>query len=226
MSMISSCTTQAISAPSQRFRIIPAGLFRAHDGRPYCLQGWFMNGAAAQRIIATAIANKRDYLIDYEHQTLNAQSNTGAVPAAGWFKHLQWIEGDGLYVTDARWTAQASSMISSKEYRYISPVFSFDSAGNVTGLHSIALTNNPALDGLTDLAAASRQLPSTSHSGITDKDHAMMQHIFGKDYVREACLNTGKQAALTANVSLGGGISASDDAKLRHFFGEDYAKNI
>jgi phage I-like protein len=45
-------------------------------------------------------------------------------------------------------------MIAAGEYRFISPVFSYDESGRVTELHMAALTNYPALDGMAALAAA------------------------------------------------------------------------
>lgn len=105
-------------------------------------------------IIGTANARANEFVIDYEHQSLNANRNGAPAPAAGWFKRMEWRDGDGLYVIDARWTDIAAKMIATREYRYISPVFTFDKSGNVSSILSAALTNTPALDGLTDLAAA------------------------------------------------------------------------
>lgn len=226
MSMIASCSAQAIGGNKTRFRIIPAGLFRARDGRPQNMPGWVMDRTVAQRIIAATAASKGDVVIDYEHQTLDAHKKTGAVPAAGWFKQLEWVEGDGLYVTDARWTARASAMISANEYRYISPVFTFDAAGNVTSLHSIALTNNPALDGLTDLAAATSLRPAAQPQGMSAKDHATMQQVFGQDYMHDiAKLNADQQAESAARIPPKG-VNSLDHYKLQQLFGRDYAKGV
>jgi phage I-like protein len=156
--LLSHCSTQALNTPGHDFRLLPAGLFSATDGRPQGLPGWRMSRAGALEIIKLAAARVTDFVIDYEHQSLNTASNGKPNPAAGWFKRLEWREGDGLYVTDARWTARAAAMIKAKEYRFISPVFEYDNTGNVLGIVSAALTNIPALDGLTELAAASRVL--------------------------------------------------------------------
>ncbi len=153
--LLSHCSTQALAEPVDEFRLMPAGLFSATDGRPQGLPGWRMSRAGALEIIRLAAARVSDFLIDYEHQSLNTASNGKPNPAAGWFKRLEWREGDGLYVTDARWTASAAAMIKAKEYRFISPVFHYDKQGEVLGIVSAALTNTPALDGLTELAAAS-----------------------------------------------------------------------
>ncbi|KAB2928807.1 MAG: hypothetical protein F9K30_00225 [Dechloromonas sp.] len=168
--LLANCSTQPLTAPLAAFRIMPAGRFSASDGRPHGLQGWQLNRPEALSIVKLAAARFGDYVIDYEHQTLNTASNGQPNPAAGWFKRLEWREGDGLYVTDARWTERASAMIRAKEYRFISPTFHHDDAGRVLDIINIALTNNPALDGLTDLAAASRRLhgqPATAQEIAT-----------------------------------------------------------
>ena len=146
------------------FRLVPAGRFRANDGRPHGISGWLMDGDSARRIIAELSARKNDLLIDYEHQSLRTQETGKPAPAAGWFKQLAWREGDGLYITDARWTRNAAAMLSAQEYRYISPVFHFDDVtGRVLSIVGAAVTNTPGLDGLTDLVALKANLPAATH---------------------------------------------------------------
>lgn len=143
----------------QEFRLFPAGRFRAADGsgRPAKpAAGWLMNAAAAQRLIAAAQARQNDYLLDYEHATLTATKAGQKAPAAGWFKSLEWREGDGLYVIEPRFTAVAAEHIAALEYRYVSPVFASDQqTGEVMAFYHAALVNNPGLDGLTDFSALS-----------------------------------------------------------------------
>lgn len=58
----------------------------------------------------------------------------------------------GLYATGLRWTDRAAALIRAQEYRYISPVIAWDrQTGEVRAVLMAALTNRPALDGLTDL---------------------------------------------------------------------------
>lgn len=137
-------------------RLLPAGRFKAKDGRPQGLpDGWLLNDASAQAVIDSAKTQQDKFLIDYEHQTLYSKDNGAKAPAAGWFSALEWRPGDGLYATDVEWTAAAAQAIQAKEYRYISPVLTFNpKTGEVTGLLMAALVNYPALDGLADLAAA------------------------------------------------------------------------
>lgn len=138
-----------VVASGKAFRILPAGAFSSNDGRPGDGRSWMLSADRGQAIAALAAQRSNDFVIDYEHQTLKpGQKN----PAAGWFKALE-MRPDGLYVTDPRWTDEAKSLIQAQQYRYISPVFSYHPETlEVMSLHSLALTNNPALLGLTDLS--------------------------------------------------------------------------
>lgn len=163
-------------SPSSKamFRILPAGRFKAADGRPGN-GSWVLTQDIGNALISAAKASAADYPIDYEHQTLETVKNGAPAPAAGWFKNLEWKE-DGLYVMDARWTDRAKDMIDRNEYRYISPVFTYDEKSfAVRRLHSIALTNTPALPSLTDLASLRHQETSTAAA-----------HDFGGEKSRDA----------------------------------------
>lgn len=178
MAALATCTASALTGAEKTIRLIPAGLFRATDSRPVGLSGWILNASNAAAIIKAAASRADDFVIDYEHQTMQASKNGQPAPAAGWFKRLEWREGQGLFAVDVRWVARASSMIIAREYRYVSPVFGFDAkTGEVQSLHSAAITNNPALDGLTDIAAAKRQAGDvTQRSGVPEYSRPMSQH--------------------------------------------------
>lgn len=133
-------------------RLLPAGQFRARDGRPWDAPYWLIDAVIAANVIRRAANRADNFVIDYEHQTLLADQNGQPAPAAGWFKTVEWRE-DGLYAVDVEWTQRAAQMLADREYRYLSPVFRYDPAtGEVLELLHAALTNHPALDGLTDLA--------------------------------------------------------------------------
>lgn len=159
-------------AGKQEFRIIPAGRFKSSDGRPAGGM-WSMNGANGANMVDAAQRRQSDYVIDYEHQTMLSNTNGKPAPAAGWFKQLAWRD-DGLYVIDARWTVAAKTMLDAEQYRYVSPVFTFDTKTfEITELVNIALTNEPALHGLTDLASLNSQggqAPGTPSGAITAAD--------------------------------------------------------
>ena len=82
-----------------------------------------------------------DLVIDYEHQTLTGEQ----APAAGWVKEL--FLDDGQIKARVEWTDRAKAYLSNREYRYLSPVITVRKADNkAMGLHSIALTNTPAIE--------------------------------------------------------------------------------
>mgnify|MGYP001080871091 CR=1 FL=1 len=148
---IAACA-RPISAGTE-IQLFPAGKFRATDGRPKDAPYWYTDASIAAAIIAQVGALANSLVLDYEHQTLFATQNGQPAPAAGWFKTLEWREGDGLYAVDVKWTDRAAAMIAAGEYRYISPVFGYDKkTGAIKSIINAALTNNPALDGMDEVA--------------------------------------------------------------------------
>jgi len=151
--------TKDISAPGA-VQLFPEGDFTARDGRPGAGKSWRLTEAAAGGIIRAAARRTTPIVIDYEHQTLEAKNNGREAPAAGWFKALEWRAGKGLFATDVDWTAAAKAYIDAGEYRYISPVFSYGADGTVLELHMAGLTNNPAIDGMDAVTAATFSMAS------------------------------------------------------------------
>ncbi|WP_118882925.1 phage protease [Neisseria meningitidis] len=137
-------------------KIVPKGQFAPVDGRTDTgVAHWTMTADLARQIIAAFDAGQTDLVVDYEHATLKAAETGQQNPAAGWISKYVWDDDRGL-MGEVKWTQRAKDMIDSGEYRYLSPVLEYDTLGNVRGLHSVALTNSPALDGMA-LAALSRQ---------------------------------------------------------------------
>ena len=91
-----------------------------------------------------------DLVVDYEHQTLTGDR----APAAGWVKEL--FAKDGHIKARVEWTLPAKQYLENKEYRYLSPVITVRKSDNkATGLHSLALTNTPAIAGMTPIVNSS-----------------------------------------------------------------------
>lgn len=91
-----------------------------------------------------------DLVVDYEHQTLTGER----APAAGWVKEL--FAEDGHIKARVEWTIPAKQYLENKEYRYLSPVITVRKSDNkATGLHSLALTNTPAIAGMTPIVNSS-----------------------------------------------------------------------
>ncbi len=143
----------AISLDTSEVQLLPDGEFSAIDGRPGAGKKWKLDRAAAERLIAHHAAMENDLVIDYDHQTLNAPENGQPAPAAGWFKKLEWRDGQGLFATDVRWTERARQMIAAGEYRYLSPFIYYDHSSMVVrALGPAALVNYAAIDGMQEVA--------------------------------------------------------------------------
>ena len=214
--------------PGAAVRILPAGACQSKDGRPASVtQGrishWRLDASNAAAVIAARRNGEQGFVIDYEHQTLNKATNGQPAPAAGWFKGLEWREGQGLFMVQIEWTERARAMISGGEYRYLSPVFGFDSqTGAVTYIHSVALTNDPALIGLADLAAATAapHQPEAPHATISEEDRAKFQHVFGDlPGLKIDGVIANATAAPQQTATPHATISEEDRAKFQHVFG-------
>ncbi|WKE64340.1 phage protease [Gallaecimonas kandeliae] len=159
-------------------QLLPDGLFKAKDGRPFDVPGgqWLLDDTAWQAIQAAAAERSNDYHFDYEHQTLRTSDNGQPAPAAGWVKPsaLRYVPGQGLFADGVEWTKNAAQMIRDKEYRYTSAVFAYDKAsGRPLALLHIALTNDPALDGMKAIAALKASFNPTTHHGDPAMNEAL-----------------------------------------------------
>ncbi|SKC68366.1 phage protease [Maledivibacter halophilus] len=121
----------------EKIKILPLGLVKSRKG-PFkvdkesfkCMYNYFKD-------------RKIDVVVDYEHQTLEGVQ----APAAGWVKDIEYTE-KGI-MARVKWTDKAKGYLANKEYRYLSPViFKRKTDDRATVLHSIALTNTPAIDGM------------------------------------------------------------------------------
>jgi len=168
---IAACAVR-LSGKSSVIQLFPAGRFDAPRGSFAGSGPWVMDENAALSVIAAASQRQNDIAIDYEHQLLRVAENGKPAPAAGWIdpRSFEWRPGDGLYAR-VRWTEAAASAIKADEYRYLSPVFRYDpKTGQVISLELAAITNNPAIDGMAQLAAASAHLINPQEpSSMKDK---------------------------------------------------------
>ncbi|MGH1460994.1 MAG: phage protease [Neptuniibacter sp.] len=161
-------------------QLLPAGYFKAVDGRPHDVPDgqWFINEGIAERLISDAKNRVNNLLIDYEHQTLNADSNGQPAPAAGWIIDIEWREGSGLWIKP-KWTARAKEYIQNDEYRYLSAVFPYNTeTGEPLSLHSAGLVNRAGIDGMASVEALSTLLnqPQQENPAMNE----LMQKLLAK----------------------------------------------
>ena len=149
--------------PVAEFLLIPFGevkVERPSSGASFV----FTRGHAesAQRWFNTI---GRKLAIDYEHQSFD-RFNTradGLRPAAGWIGGLE-VREDGLWAVDVTWTERAVELLRAGEYRYFSPVIFWtdEDHTDVAALGPVALTNDPAMQGVPPLAASRQLVPEES----------------------------------------------------------------
>lgn len=103
----------------------------------------------ANKVIADFTSRGRDIVIDFEHQSLSGEK----APAAGWIDELLKTT-EGLLARVKYWTDEATEYLKKGEYRYFSPTLYFSRSGrNVSAVHSVALTNHPAMHNIPALVA-------------------------------------------------------------------------
>ncbi len=133
-------SNQIAADNSQWVHILPAGKSQGRDGRgPYTVAD-----PVAVMQATSQYHGKSQMVVDYEHQSLTAAKSGNKAPAAGWISGLE-ARANGIWAK-VQWTAEAANLIRNKAYRYVSPVFQHDPAGNVTRVINVALTNIPNLD--------------------------------------------------------------------------------
>lgn len=109
---------------------------------------FIVDDQAIQEMIQDFSQRENDAVLDYEHQTFDGVE----APAAGWIVELEGRE-DGLWGR-VEWTDRGRGYVEAKEYRYISPVmYVRETDSRCYCLLNAALTNHPAIDGMTPVAA-------------------------------------------------------------------------
>ncbi len=207
---LAALTFDVTAAPDGAVQLLPAGAFRAEDGRPVEAIAWHLDESIAAAVIATARRRSNKFVIDYEHQTQGAEKNGQPAPASGWFSAagLEFRPGVGLFATDVEWTPRAAEFIRNKEYRYLSTVFLYDkTTGAVLKLICAALTNTPALDGMDEVALAALRdrflaetAPAPSSGGTSEHDpmNPLLKALLTALGLTESATEQEAVAALTA----------------------------
>ncbi|MBX3395959.1 MAG: hypothetical protein KF841_11395 [Phycisphaerae bacterium] len=139
----------------RRLLIVPWGMVESESGSFLC------DDEAARLTLAAFAEHGADLPVDFEHQTLGGEysSPSGQAPAAGWITGLSAVSpveagrpgqpvAPGLWA-DVTWTGIGAERLASREYRYVSPVALVRQSDlRIVGVHSVALTNKPAIAGM------------------------------------------------------------------------------
>lgn len=179
----------AVTGVPEQIRILPTGLVHSRKG------DFLVDDESWEMIRNHYHGRGLDLVIDYEHQTLTGTQ----APAAGWIKEIE--RTSDAVVAKVEWTPKAVEYLKNKEYRYLSPVVMVRKADRrVTGLHSVALTNTPAIDEMFAIVNSDRVLPVERGTKMDIKKLAALLGLAedaGEDDVIEAVkelLETVKQA--------------------------------
>lgn len=179
---IAACSFEIGGAADGSMQLFPAGTFDAPRGALRGKGPWRLDANSATRLIAMVSQRTNDIVVDYEHQSLLTAQNGQPVVAAGWIgpQTLEWREAPaahpGLFAISPKWTAAASAHIAADEIRYVSPVFSYDAqTGDVLDILNVALTNNPAIDGMQAVTVAAASFIALT--SLTQPESAMDEEI-------------------------------------------------
>ncbi len=184
-------TAELQSSGDGWYQLLPAGEFKARDGRPHDVARgcWYIDADIAAQFIAATAAVGQPVLCDYNHATLrdqdperqvSAEQTAELAKAAGWLDNpaieMQWRES-GLYVRP-RWTPAAQAGIDAEEWRYLSAVFPYDTeTGHPLYLRMFAITNDPGLVGMEPLVALAAASLNDSLNPPTQQDEPVMNEM-------------------------------------------------
>lgn len=148
-------------------QVAKQGKFRGHAAGPF-----EMNTGTFEEIIRNFRASSNQQIpVDFEHAseqdpTEGTIPSQGA-PAQGWIVDLR-ISNDGNLWGLVEWLPLARQYIKNRQYKFLSPAVVFGAKDRVTGkpigarLSSVALTNNPFLDGMQPVAAKHKERSSSA----------------------------------------------------------------
>lgn len=112
--------------------LIPVGTFTGRDGRTW-------HNPQPENVIQLTTASNREQPLDWEHSTELKRPKGEEAPAAGWF--TDYRINNGHIEGRLEFTPRGLQSVQNREYRYLSPVFRYDNAGNVYDIRSAGLTN-------------------------------------------------------------------------------------
>jgi len=186
------------AAVPNRVLIVPWGEVRSASGT------FLADEQAMRAAIAEFEAHGTDLPIYYEHQTLGGtySSPSGQAPAAGWIRSLAVVrpgeaasDEPGLWA-EVSWTSEACEKLADRQYRYLSPVALVRrSDRRLVGVHSVALTNKPAIVGMRPVV--NREETTAS---------AELQVLAGHQASNESVTITALREALSLDDAAGPGV--------------------
>lgn len=163
-----------------RIKILPVGTVNSEKGS-------FTVDEESYRAMKAEMQRRGiDIVIDYEHQTLKDVQ----APAGGWVKDLAYTPE--AIEAKVEWTPKAQEYLKNKEYRYLSPVVLTRKKDNrAVALHSLALTNTPAINGMFAIVNSAGADINNDDTGGNGMDLQKIKELLGlpADAAEEAVMN-------------------------------------
>lgn len=189
-------------------QLAKSGDFAGHSAGKFSL-----NAIVFNEIVRNFEATENKLIpFDYEHASEQEPTSgsipTSGAPAPGWVKQLE-IRGAGPTAQLwglVEWGDQARNQIRSGEYKFLSPAIRFNSRDRVTGkpigarLTSVALTNQPFLDGMMPVAAKDEKTVGADLAAPGTHDRVLLKFAHSShEYMPKlrACLRMPELATAT-----------------------------
>ncbi len=170
---ILSQTANLTEAP-EYIRVLPLGYISSEKG------DFLVDSESFQMMKEHMEHRAVDIVIDYEHQTLRDMQ----APAGGWIKELV-LKSDGIFAR-VEWTKRAKDYLQNREYRYLSPVVMVRNKDHkASQIHSVALTNTPAINGMMPIAnSVNPPLQADTQLNEMQKKICRMLNMSESDFVK------------------------------------------
>lgn len=161
------------SVPNE-IKILPVGMVKSQKG------DFYVDEESYSLMKEDMESHGVDIVIDYEHQTLKDCQ----APAGGWIKKLEYTP-DAI-VAKVEWTPRAKQYLSDKEYRYLSPVvLTRKTDRKAVRLHSLALTNTPAIDDMFPIINSSARILDEDDENEVKKENGEEKTAGADHYANE-----------------------------------------
>ena len=151
--------------------LAPDGVVESTNGR------FIVDAEGAAMMVESFERQGVQLVVDFEHQTLGGAYSApdGRAPAAGWVTRIFYEVGRGVSAL-VKWNPKTREAIREGAYGYVSPVVIVRKSDlKAIGLHSVALTNKPAIVGLERIAAS--QNANAATTAMADENAAIAQSV-------------------------------------------------
>lgn len=153
-------------------QLLPRGPeLRGHDGRKWTLSD-------PQALVTAFNARGLTLPVDICHSTFHKGAKGEDAPAVGWIEAMEVRNGE-IHGRVA-WNARGQQAVRDREYRYISPTFTHDRAGNVAEFKGAGLVN----------------VPNFTLPALNSETHSMFKDLLKKLGLAETATETDAIAAV------------------------------